>query len=270
MFRITDRKSFLSAVLIAGLFVGGCSGQDGSDGKQGEPGQGAEGAQGAQGAQGEAGEPASTPIVVSPQDMVRHVAHHEVKGTYVQLSQEWWQWAYSMPKAGHPLAGGTDCSAGQAGSVWFLGGAFEPGTFTRSCTVPAGKALFFPIVNVAYNNLDEDPPKTDAELHQLASFYGSAATDMSAEIDGVAVTPISDYHVHSNVFSIWWPDAPVFDDTALGGETEAVTDGYYLMINPLPAGTHTVKFKGSLVFTTAVHGFDHTFALDVTYNLTVQ
>jgi hypothetical protein len=41
------------------------------------------------------------------------------------------------------------------------------------------------------------------------------------------------------------------------------SDGYWLMLNPLSAGEHDVKFGGTLAL-------DPNFTLDVTYHLTVQ
>src|SRR5262249_7983648 len=68
--------------------------------------------------------------------------------TYGEWSAQWWQWVLSIPAATNPNLDttGANCGMGQAGPVWFLAGAFG-GTFTRFCTVPAGKALFFAILN---------------------------------------------------------------------------------------------------------------------------
>jgi hypothetical protein len=189
---------------------------------------------------------------------------------YARLAADWWRWANSIPASTNPLAGGTDCSIGQDGHVWFLGGAFEPGTYERSCKVPNGRSLYFPIINAAYTNDGEDPPKTDAELHELASFWGSADTPLTAEMDGRAIPNLGDYHVHSDVFSYSWPDAPVFDPSASAGTTNAVTDGYYLLIPPLSRGEHTLHFRGSAVYTQEKFGFDYSFNLDVTYHLLVE
>jgi len=38
---------------------------------------------------------------------------------------------------------------------------------------------------------------------------------------------------------------------------------------PPRVGKHTVRFSGAIVFTQAPDGFDFSFALDVTYHLTV-
>src|SRR5208283_3356948 len=83
----------------------------------------------------------SGPVVITPD----YVAFG---GTYGEWSAAWWQWAFSVPVASHPLFDNTDCSTGQSGSVWFLGAksciAGSPncsvGSVTRSCSVPAGKA----------------------------------------------------------------------------------------------------------------------------------
>src|SRR5438067_362973 len=69
--------------------------------------------------------------------------------TYGEWSAEWWQWAFSLPVDQHPLFDTADCSEGQSGPVWFLGGTFVAtdlgsgvflGQADRTCTIPANKA----------------------------------------------------------------------------------------------------------------------------------
>src|SRR5262245_26501057 len=71
---------------------------------------------------------------------------------FKQLSAEWWQWALSIPAAENPQLDttGGDCVVGQRGDVWFLAGTFGGGTVTRTCSVPEGTVLFFPVVNFVY------------------------------------------------------------------------------------------------------------------------
>lgn len=68
--------------------------------------------------------------------------------TYGQWAAAWWQWALSAPTPVNPLVDpvGADCAAGQSGSVWFLAGTFG-GAVTRTCNVPVGRSLFFPVAN---------------------------------------------------------------------------------------------------------------------------
>src|ERR1019366_10633013 len=124
--------------------------------------------------------------------------------TYGEWSAAWWQWAFSIPVASHPLFDNGDCSTGRSGPVWFLGEKFcmpsSPagcsGTVTRSCSVPASKALFFCIVGdedsapeevhgLGCGNLPPLLQGTIAELYQCAQSYEFlGATGLSAEIDG--------------------------------------------------------------------------------------
>src|SRR2546426_6305813 len=92
--------------------------------------------------------------------------------TYGEWSAEHWKWTFSFPVDHHPQTDTADCSAGQSGPVWFLGGTFtttvDPsgvvvGRATRDCAVPAGKALFFPIIDTECSTI-EGNGTTDAEL----------------------------------------------------------------------------------------------------------
>ena len=69
-----------------------------------------------------------------------------------QWTAEWWQFMLSIPTAVNPLADetGDRCMLGQRGEVWFLAGNFggTAAPTTRACSIPEGKALFFPVLNV--------------------------------------------------------------------------------------------------------------------------
>ena len=55
-----------------------------------------------------------------------------------------------------------------------------------------------------------------------------------------------------------------------GLTSPSVADGYWLMLNPLTPGSHTIHFTGGLTLSTAKGDpFDFDFRLDITYNLTV-
>ena len=77
-----------------------------------------------------------------------------------QLTPLWWQWAFSIPSAQNPIAdqNGGGCMIGQRGSLWFLAGF--GGTTTRTCSVPAGLTLFFPVINQIGFNSPAVPPAT--------------------------------------------------------------------------------------------------------------
>ena len=83
--------------------------------------------------------------------------------SYGEWGAQWWRWAYSFPLDQFPplQSGELDCSLGQSGSVWFLAGTLGQGPVTRSCTIPMGKAVFFPIGITFLNDYPCPDPNFD-------------------------------------------------------------------------------------------------------------
>jgi hypothetical protein len=195
--------------------------------------------------------------------------------TYGQWSARWWQWAFSIPVDRHPLFDTADCSVGQSGHVWFLGASFTasepaPGQFlasaTRKCAVPAGIALFFPIVNSEASTA-EGNGTTEQQLRSAAKSFQDFAANLTAEVDGTAIQGVDSYRVQSPLFT-WGllPENNVlqaigFTNLVAGTQSPAVGDGVYLMVKPLRIGRHTIHFTGE------VPAFN--FFLDITYHVTI-
>jgi hypothetical protein len=116
--------------------------------------------------------------------------------TYGEWSAAHWQWLFSIPGPINPANDptGVNAAVGQSGPVWFLAGSFCPEpptpcsnfTLTRTITVPAGKALFFPIIDSECSTL-EGNGTTEAELSACAEGFMNLATGMSCDVDGVPV-----------------------------------------------------------------------------------
>ena len=186
--------------------------------------------------------------------------------TYGEWSAKWWQWAFSLPVDQNPFfdEGGT-CSNGangqpEPGPVWFLTGVINvSGTAVRDCIVPAGKALFFPLINVECSTLEADPfhGNNEAELRACATRFHFG--DVFGEIDGVAVQNLNRYLKQSPLFTFTVPPNNVLGVAA--GTGQSVSNGYYLMLAPLAVGEHVIHFGGTFT--------DFAFALDITYNLSV-
>ena len=195
--------------------------------------------------------------------------------TYGEWSAQWWQWVLSIPAATNPNLDttGANCGMGQAGPVWFLAGAFG-GTFTRFCTVPAGKALFFAILNNVFGSavFDCNPTVPDVVCN-LAALRQSAAASMDsvrlqASLDGEPLRHLSDQRVQSPEFTLTVPAHGVInpeDPIPAGTYTPQVSDGYWIMLKPLRPGRHTIHFSGEITA-----GVNAGFFVDVTYNLTIQ
>ena len=114
----------------------------------------------------------------NPNPQVAPINSQQYGMTYGQWNARWWQWSFSVPASKNPALatnGALDCSVGQSGNVWFLAGQFlSAGTFTRSCTIPAGKALFIPLINswednVCFNGAPNPPPFTVEQLRAMAA-----------------------------------------------------------------------------------------------------
>ena len=189
--------------------------------------------------------------------------------TYGEWSARWWQWAYSVPASVNPLldATGVNCGQGQQGKVFFLAGVLnESGTANRTCNVPAGKALLFPVINAEWDNYlcGPDATYTVDELREIVDGIVDTATDLSATVDGVGID-IAAFRFTSPTFDITVPDDNLcssVDGTPAGTYGPAVADGYYVMLKPLSAGDHTVSFGGSFP--------DFGFTLSITYDLHVS
>jgi hypothetical protein len=198
--------------------------------------------------------------------------------SYGEWSAEFAQWLYSLPADQHPLFDTADCNEGQSGKVWFLGGTFttvEPapdvviGFAERDCTIPTGKALFFPIVNADCNTIGE-PESTRDDLRDCANFLADHIQDLTCTIDGRPLRNLERYRAESPPFLI----GPLPENNILGAEPdtvgESVGDGFYILLAPLSKGEHEIHFGGAAVFTLEDDGFDFFFGLDITYNITVE
>jgi hypothetical protein len=193
--------------------------------------------------------------------------------SFKQLSAEWWQWALSIPTSVNPLldTNGGKGVVGQRGSVWFLAGVFGGGAAIRTCSVPEGKAVFFPVINSLQFNSPGVcglPRQSVSELRALAAPLIDGATALSVTVDGIAIKNLR--RVKSEVFEVALPAENVFGAPCGPPSTElvpagiyspAVDDGIYVRLDPLDIGSHALHFHAE-----SPKGVVQS---DVTYNLTV-
>jgi hypothetical protein len=187
--------------------------------------------------------------------------------TYGEWSTKWWQWVSSIPTKDNPTVDetGAKCAVGQNNSnVWFLAGV-GGGEVTRACSIPAGKAIFFPVLNVECDYLSPDI-KTESDLRKCAKDDQDKATNLQATVDGVAIPDLKKYRVQSPLFNMTLPE-----DNVMGyrpGTTQAVSDGFWIFLKPLPAGKHELHFTGSLVDFTATGPLN--FISDAKYDIVIK
>jgi hypothetical protein len=189
--------------------------------------------------------------------------------SYGEWASRWWQWVLSIPADRNPLADetGAFCGEGQSGPVWFIAGTFG-NSVERSCTVPAGKAIFMPVFNWIFGSgvFDCEPtvpgvPCDVEALRATAAANTEAAQVLDVVIDGVPVQNVRDYRASSpEPFSVTYPENSVVGVPA-GTYFPQVADGYWLMLAPLPKGAHTVTIHvvapgttfGTIEFTVTIH-----------------
>jgi hypothetical protein len=215
--------------------------------------------------------PGVAPIKSSPHGM-----------SYSQWAQAWWTWLISIPADQNPALDTTGqfANLGQDQKVFFLAGTLFGGTFERDVTVPPGTALFFPVVNAVFwapDDLDDaaffaeqaglDPTTmTDEELIRfIVNLSMDDPANLQVTIDGKPLRDLASYRAESDPFELI--DTDLID--TLGGEishpNSAIADGYWLMLNPLAPGQHTIHIVSELD-----QGPFAGTSNDITYHLTVS
>lgn len=189
--------------------------------------------------------------------------------SYGHWAADWVKWAVSIPAANNPMNDSTGefCGERQTGKVWFLAGAWGQGSVERSCTIPAGKSLFFPLVNAFYAAaLNENVSDDDARA-QVA--FCNDAQFALVEIDGRKVAKPARYFTgpsgnQSPLFSGQLPPDNIWNvsttDAPELGLSPMAEQGYYLFVRPLSPGQHQIKWSVS----------GCTSQQDITYNLIVK
>ena len=180
----------------------------------------------------------------------------------------WWQWALNFPTANNPILqdGNVDCSAGQSGHVWYLVGTFG-GSAERTCSIKQGKAIFFPLFNgIHWTPLNPAVPEDCTDEPDCRAGVGALIDTIESWTCMVDETPcVWSYQVVRTQSDARRFNIPVgsIADTDFGYDPGrrmiSIADGYWVMLDPLPRGPHTIHF------TSNAPGF----SLDVTYHLTV-
>jgi hypothetical protein len=177
--------------------------------------------------------------------------------TYGEWSAKWLKWAYEPPPAASPVLDttGANCSTGQSGHVWFLAGTFflappAPPAVFRTCTIPTGQMLFFPIGNAFCGG--DGFPGGFADERACATASAEGLSGFRAEVDGVPVNNLSGdlvqnyYRALSPKFDLVLGADNIFGAPA-GTYSPSAADGVYLMLSPLSPGKHTIHFRADLM-----------------------
>jgi hypothetical protein len=140
-----------------------------------------------------------------------------------QLAAQFVQWSLSIPTDVNPVLDQTGefCMVGQQGPVWFLAGTFFGGTVTRSCTVPEGTTLFFPVINgFAFNTPNCGQTGDIKTVRRLKEFYYGYLAGFINQVQNLKATlnnkPITVQFAESVPFSVAYPPDGIFGPKACG------------------------------------------------------
>ena len=184
--------------------------------------------------------------------------------TYGQWSAEWWKQAVRETGApGTPFAAGeVNCAALGIGDVVFLVGTTS-GTGSpveRSCAISKHAAILVPPINGECSEA-EGNGSTDADLRACAALQADGMTNVRLSIDGTALAGLNNFRFASPLYRFSPVDGNVFGISE-ADRSPSVADGYWVMIDKLKKGTHTVSFGGDVP---AVG-----FSTQTTYTLTIR
>ena len=174
----------------------------------------------------------------------------------LEWSVLWWKWAASFQREDSPVAdrSGVHCASKQGASVWFLAGTYGTKRTVRSCTVPEGKYLFIPLINYIVT------PSRNSSVRCLgvtaeAARMTDPVSALILEVDGKRFDGL-ERHRQATVDCFDLGDYNTIASTS----GPAASNGYFVMLRPLPRGKHVINFGGALP----------SMLQAVTYNLTVE
>ena len=173
----------------------------------------------------------------------------------VEWSEAYLQWVAAFAHGSSPVSDTTGalCAARQQGDVWFLATSDGTGPVERSCSIPAAKTLFVPLATTLERSGNKEP--VCETMAHIAAGSLTHVTQLAMKIDGVPVDNMESHRIRTG------------DCFALGARQTprsiaktAVADGYYVMLQPLSPGPHTIAVSAR---------FDST-SLSTTYHLDVR
>jgi hypothetical protein len=115
------------------------------------------------------------------------------------------------------------------------------GSVERTCTIPEGKAILFPVLNSG--NVKTDPSETEEDLHVTTKAEMDNPAILEASVNGVPLQDLQNYRAESPLFNVTLPEGNIYGVPELS--SEAVSDGYWIMLEPLAVGDHSLNFRGA-------------------------
>ena len=157
---------------------------------------------------------------------------------YEDWITKWWQWNMGIPKEQHPQVNDPDlikCPVGESGSVSFLTHSLQ-GKTEYSCTIPTGNAIMIPI-STGECTSDEAQSSKLTDMIKCAT-EGDKYLTFETVVDGAPLNGLEQNYAISDIFNITVPENNFLD--LKPGQWKAGSGGYFVFLEPLPVGNHTV------------------------------
>jgi hypothetical protein len=202
-----------------------------------------------------------------------------------ELGDRWWQWAFELDRTqeNNPFTNteqaGCDVGLQDNGKLLFLvGSGRDPvtGDFpVHKCDVKKGTSILFPIINVACNNLEVGTPFFGAD-EQAQRECANELVDklipnsLHVNIDGKEIQNPEQYRIDSPAGGFEFtavPNNPFFTPE---GDGTGVSDGFWILLQHLKPGKHTIEFSGALDLRELPAPFNTIFEAGATYKLNVK
>jgi hypothetical protein len=218
----------------------------------------------------------------SPQhSSVQHVQPRVYGKTYGEWAIDWAQWSQAGPAGQNAMTDpdGRYCDQNQPNrNIWFLAGTLQgtgPAIVNRACTIPKGRALFYPLVTSGWIDCPDSSDLTvsDADVQAIVAGNTDAACQLTSTLDGIAISSrhVLTVRAQSRKFTSFLPSNPeqiaVCSPPLVGGKTgRQFVEGYWVMLPPLSPGKHKLTLHGAVCSPNGPASFE----TGVTYDLTVR
>ncbi len=181
--------------------------------------------------------------------------------SYAEWTAIWWQWAMSIPIYKNPLIDSTGeyCMEGQHGPVWFLAGTSgKKHVAQRKCIIPGKKSILFPIIVSQFSYSEVPDIKTDKELIAHTAKDIVRWNLLEVVIDGIRLQDLHQYRIQVGPFDLTISPNNIWN--IVPGLTKAVSDGFWVFLESLSDGDHTIRFRG----------IEPNFETGVIYNIIIK
>lgn len=197
------------------------------------------------------------PAITQGQQVAPQFSVPSSSSLFSAISANWARWVLQIPAPINPILDptGANCAQNQNsnGRFWFLVGDFG-GTVVRKCDIPQGRVIFLPVINALVTEVGSIS-QDQAVAKQLADMITSA----QASVDSVPLSSSNIVRSQSVPFGFVAPHNEIVGDPP--GPGTGVTDGFWVLLQPLAIGQHTIHFAGQT---------SGGFSIDVTYQITVK